>query len=264
LIRTQHGAILTYEFESLRARRGVSHAVFARHGGVSPAPWQSLNLSRSTGDSAENIEENFRRVCGAFGLTPAQAVTSVQVHGRQVATVGANEHGKRLPSCDGLVTNTPGTLVVQRHADCPPIMLYDPVQHAAGVAHAGWRGTLAGIAPRMVSAMREAYGSEPGDLIAAIGPAIGACCYAVGTEVREAFATQHSDGERWIRDGADGRSYLDLWEANRAMLLAAGVKEVEVAGICTACHVHDFYSARRENRRNGCFAAAIVLVPARR
>ena len=107
--------------------------------------------------------------------------------------------------------------------------------------------------------MSETFGSRPADLIAAIGPAIGACCYSVGEEVRRAFTETHAGGARWLCSRADGRTYLDLWEANRAMLLDAGVKEVEVAGICTSCNVADFYSARRENRRNGCFGAAIVL-----
>jgi purine-nucleoside/S-methyl-5'-thioadenosine phosphorylase / adenosine deaminase len=259
VIRKPHGSLVTYEFESLRSRRGLSHAVFARHGGVSPAPWQSLNLSRATGDSAANIAENFRRVCGAFGLTPSDAVTSVQEHGNKVAAVAANQRGERLAKFDGLVTDIPGTLLVQLYADCPPVLLYDPVRHAAGIAHAGWRGTLAGIATQMVEALSQAFGSRPADLVAAIGPAIGACCYSVGEEVRQAFTEKYADAARWLHSGADGRIYLDLWEANRAMLLGAGVSEVEVAGICTSCRVDDFYSARRENRRNGCFGAAIVL-----
>ena len=308
MIRQAYGPLTAYEFESLRPHRRLAHGIFTRHGGVSPSPWHSLNLSTATGDSREHIDENYRRVYGALGHSPDTAVISHQVHGSSVVVVTGGQRGRRLDSCDGLVTDEPGIVLLQRHADCVPILLYDPKRPAIGVAHAGWRGTLAGMAAELVRAMCEAFGSRPGDLIAAIGPSIGPCCYDVGEEVQRGFIARHADAGQWLAAGGrtpvfgkaernmgivapageqqaprlsgnttgadlhrraddmlpsagdDGRVRLDLWEANRAMLAAAGVREIEVAGICTACNVGEFYSARAENRRNGCFGAVIALV----
>lgn len=297
MIRQFYGPLVAYEFESLRSQRGLAHGIFTRHGGVSPAPWHSLNLSTATGDSRAHIDENYRRIYGAFGHSPATAVISSQVHGKRVAVVSGEHGGERLDSCDGLVTDKPGVVLLQRHADCVPVLVYDPKRPAIGVAHAGWRGTLAGMSVELVRAMVEAFGSRPADLIAAIGPSIGACCYDVGEEVQRSFVEQwapalgksgmahsplaqqlngaghrragdqnvplierHADAGPWLVAGGDGKVRLDLWVANRAMLAGAGVREIEVAGICTACHVEDFYSARAENRRNGCFGAVIALV----
>jgi polyphenol oxidase len=333
MYRKAYGALAAYEFESLRPQRGLAHGIFTRHGGVSPSPWHSLNLSTATGDCREHIDENYRRVYGALGHSPATAVISQQVHGTNVAVVTGAQAGRRLDSCDGLVTDVPGIVLLQRHADCVPILLYDPTRPAIGVAHAGWRGTLAGMAGEMVRVMCEAFGSRPGDLIAAIGPSIGPCCYDVGAEVQRGFRERHAEAGKWLAfddheqqastewhrgvdghgpsadeqrasslrrrgvdrserstfedheqqasspqhrgptappgraadgneasAGADGKVRLDLWAANRSMLTAAGVREIEVAGICTACSVGEFYSARAENRRNGCFGAVIALV----
>lgn len=289
MIRQAYGPLAAYEFESLRPHRRLAHGIFTRHGGVSPSPWHSLNLSTATGDSRDHIDENYRRVYGALGHSPATAVISHQVHGSGVAVVTGEQRGRWLDSCDGMVTAEPGIVLLQRHADCAPILVYDPKRPAIGVAHAGWRGTLAGIAGELVRAMCEAFGSRPGDLIAAIGPSIGVCCYDVGAEVQRGFVAQHPDAVQWLfaseqpapsplqslsvpgrgdrhtddlmsSAGDDGKVRLDLWEANRAMLAGAGVREIEVAGICTACNVGEFFSARAENRRNGCFGAVIALL----
>jgi YfiH family protein len=209
-------------------------------------------------------------VYGALGYAPHEAVTSRQVHGKRVVVVDGAQRGQCIPDCDALVTRTPHTVLLQRHADCPPVFVYDPQRRAIGVAHAGWRGTLANIAGEMVKAMQDAFGSRPADLIAGIGPGIGACCYPVGAEVQQAFITQHERGHEWLRaEPCEGgyaepsqgsvRVYLDLWAANHAQLQAAGVREIEAAGICTSCHVQDFYSARAEQRQNGCFGAVIAL-----
>jgi polyphenol oxidase len=260
LIRQDYGPLTAYEFESLRPHRRLAHGIFTRHGGVSPSPWHSLNLSTATGDSRDHIDENYRRVYGALGHSPDTAISSHQVHGSSVAVVTGEQRGQRLDACDGLVTDEPGIVLLQRHADCVPILLYDPKRPAIGVAHAGWRGTLAGVPGELVRAMCEAFGSRPADLIAAVGPSIGPCCYDIGAEVQRGFIARHADAGQWLAAGDDGRVRLDLWEANRAMLAAAGVREIEVAGICTACNVDEFYSARAENRRNGCFGAVIALV----
>jgi YfiH family protein len=259
MIRSPRGSLVAYEFASLRVQPSLVHAVFARHGGVSPQPWRSLNLSITTGDTPENVTENYRRVYGALGYTPHAAVTSRQVHGNHVVVVDGAQRGQCVPDCDALITRTPHTVLLQRHADCPPVFVYDPRRRAIGVAHAGWRGTLANIAGVMVKAMQDAFDTKPSELIAGIGPGIGACCYHIGAEVQQAFIARHAQGRAWLQE-CNGKAYLDLWEANRAMLAAAGVREIEVAGICTSCQAQDFYSARAERRQNGCFGAAIALM----
>ena len=257
--RQPHGAVLSFQFASLLSQRGVSHGIFARHGGVSPAPWASLNLSTSTGDSQANVAENHRRLYAALGFARGDAVTSRQVHGNTVRAVGRAERGNHLPDCDALISNTPGVVLLQRHADCPPVFVLDPQRRAVGVAHSGWRGTLSNVAGAMVRAMQDAYGSAPEALVAGIGPAIGACCYHVGNEVSQSFVERYAHGQHWISPRADGRVYLNLAQAIRAQLLEAGVRQIESADLCTACNVHDFYSARAEHRLNGCFGAAIAL-----
>lgn len=259
LIRQSHGHLAAYHFDSLGAHRGLRHAVFTRHGGVSPAPWASLNLSASTGDTTANVAENQRRLVGALGFRPRETVTSRQVHGSTVRVVGHAERGARLPDCDALVTDAPGVVLVQRHADCPAVFVFDPKRRAIGLGHSGWRGTLANIAGEMVRAMHDAYGSEAGDLVAGIGPAIGACCYHVGNEVSQSFVERYAHGRAWVEARGDGQVYLNLARAIEAQLRESGVHAVEQSGLCTACRVDEFYSARAEHRLNGCFGSAIAL-----
>ena len=160
LRRFTHNQVVRYEFTSLH-EANITHAIFARHGGVSPAPWQSLNLSAATGDMSARIDENYRRVYAALGFTARDAVTSRQVHGASVAVVGEAQRGERLPDCDALITNRPNIVLLQRYADCVPLLVFDRVQRVVGVAHAGWRGTLVNMAGALVGAMQSAYGSRP-------------------------------------------------------------------------------------------------------
>ena len=146
-----------------------------------------------------------------------------------------------------------------RFADCTPILLYDPARHAAGIVHAGWRGTVQGAAPSAVRAMQEAFGSNPADIQAGIGPSIGPDHYQVGEEVVEAVRAAFGTVEGLINRAADGSAYLDLWAANRLALERAGVGQLEVAGICTATNTGEFYSHRAEKGRTGRFGAVIAL-----
>ncbi len=257
--RTVQG-VTFYQFTELAEQRGVCHAISTRLGGVSPAPFASLNLTTARGDVPERVAENHRRLCAALGVDPATLVSPQQVHGARVERVGREMCGQVVPACDGLVTDEPGVTLLLRFADCVPLIVYDPDRRAVGVAHAGWRGTVAGIATALVDAMRRAFGSRPESLIAGIGPAIGPCCYRVGPEVvREVIAAFGSpDGllPRWD----DGAHSFDLWAANARLLREAGVRRIEVAGICTACRVDEFFSHRAEHGRTGHHGAFACLV----
>jgi YfiH family protein len=261
-----------YVFEHLAAQPGLDHAVFTRHGGVSQPPFNTLNWGSTLGDALEAVGENFRRATAALDIPPERTATSWQVHGTHALVLDRPNRAQRPPpQADILLSDTPDVWLTMRFADCVPILLYDPVQRAVGIAHAGWRGTLAGAARAAVEALGAAFGSRPADLLAGIGPAIGPCCYRVGAEVVEAF--QHAFGpqaDAWLLPppspkalGEGGRgvraTHLDLWEANRAQLAAAGVEQIEVAALCTADLRQDFFSHRGDKGQTGRFGALIGL-----
>ncbi len=182
----------------------------------------------------------------------ARLATLKQVHSAE-CVAGAGRGGV-LGTGDGLLENTPGAVVAVKTADCVPVLLVDPRHRAVAAVHAGWRGTVAGIAQRAVAALGEQFGSRAGDLHAAIGPAIGKCCYEVGAEVAAQF-------------GVDGRARIDLAETVRRQLEAAGVagRRIYVAGLCTKCHPAEFHSFRRDGAAAGrlySFAGIIETGPA--
>lgn len=248
-----------YEFEAFPTER-VRHGVFTRLGGVSRGPFSSLNLSLNVADERRAVMENRRRFYAAMGVDSGSAVHTVQVHGAQVAAVGPADLGVVHQSTDGLVTADPNLPLVMAFADCTPILLYDPVCGAVGMAHAGWRGTVAGVCQAAVQAMVDAFDSRPADIQAAIGPAIGPCCYEVGAEVAEAVSAAFGSTRTLLRlVGQDDRVYFDQWSANEIALRQAGVRQVERADTCTACHVDEFYSHRAERGLTGRFGAIIML-----
>ena len=264
LQRVTSGSVVYYQFEGLAEVAELVHGAFARLGGASEAPWDSLNTGHTVGDDDAAVEDNHRLICGALGIGRGDIVSPYQVHGTAVATVTDGDRGRVILQTDALITRSPNVPLMLRFADCVPLFLYDPVMRAVGLAHAGWRGTVAGVGRATVEAMAESFGSRPGDLVAGVGPAIGVCCYEVGEdvarEVREAFPQDHPPNEvGLLARGPSGRWHLDLWAANRRQLEAAGVRQVEVAGTCTACHTEEWFSHRAENGRTGRWGAVIGL-----
>jgi YfiH family protein len=258
LRRQDVGGIVTYHFESLDADDLV-HAVFTRLGGVSEGPFSSLNVGNSIGDDKAAVAENHARIYDRLGLSPDRVASPRQVHGNHVARVMAGDGGQLFPNTDGLVTATPGVGLLLRFADCQPILLYDPVNHTLGLVHAGWRGVAQGIARRAVEAMGEVFDSRPQDLIVGLGPAIGPCCYTVGHKVAAAMGYALPDwSQAMVLDGED-RWRLDLSAANSQQLAAEGVRQIESAGLCTACNLEEFYSHRGQEGRAGRFAVVAYL-----
>ncbi|MFC2037012.1 peptidoglycan editing factor PgeF [Chloroflexota bacterium] len=258
-MRRKADGLVTYHFESL-AVEGLVHAVFTRLGGVSHAPFATLNVGRGVGDDQTAVAENHARVYAHLGLAAEQVVSPHQVHGNRVAVVTAADAGQEIPSTDGLVTNVPDLALLLRFADCQPILLYDPVNHALGLIHAGWRSVAQGIAHRAVETMQEAFGTGPEQLIAGLGPAIGPSCYAVGSNVASAMGYALPDWSR-VMSLKEDTWVLDLPGANAQQLEAAGVRSVEQAHLCTACHSDEFYSHRAEGGRTGRFAVVAYLAP---
>jgi YfiH family protein len=289
-----HDDLLAFRFDSLPNGDGpIHHAVFSRLGGVSLAPFDSLNMSLAVADERDRVYANRRRAYGLFGRDTDTVVHAHLVHGATVARVTTAENGTWVHHVDGLITDQPGCVLTMSFADCAPILLYDPVRRAIGLGHAGWKGTVADLPGALVRAMGEQFGSDPADLLAAVGPCIGPCCYEVGDividAVRAAFAepdellkrpptTDHrsptTDRRQTLDDdrvhnhltasggrpsAIGGHFHFDLPEANRRNLLNAGVRHVELAEHCTACRTDLFFSHRAEKGRTGRFGVVLGL-----
>ena len=257
---SQSQGVRYYRFESLGDPK-INHAVFTRHGGVSSGQWSSLNVSISVGDDEENVRKNRQISIQAAGRDIGTMSDSWLVHGKAVKIYDqprpANE--PIPPKADIILTDNPEVTLFMRYADCVPILLYDPVQHAIGLAHAGWRGTVLGVGQAAVEEMQGRYGSNPSDIIAGIGPSIGPEAYEVGievvTEVEKAFGSLAGE----LLPKFDGAVHFDLWQANRVSLEKAGVREIEVAGICTSTQKHDWFSHRGDKGKTGRFGVLFAL-----
>lgn len=252
------------QFESLPNSTHLRHAIFTRQGGVSPAPFDSLNLSVSVPDEKARVYANRRRAYGLYGRDTDSVVHAHLVHGADVARVSPADYGTWISRVDGIITNDPGCALTMNYADCTPIFLYDPQHHAVGLGHAGWLGTTLDLPGALVHAMTNAFASDPANLIAGIGPCIGPCCYEVGEPVISKVLTAFEDGESLLLNSAQGklngeRPHFDLPEANRRNLQRAGVKSIETSGLCTACRTDLFFSHRAEKGKTGRFGTILIL-----
>lgn len=240
--------------------RSLVHAVFTRQGGLSPAPWGSLNVGSTVGDDQQRVLENRLRSFRALGRDPYSIFDVWQVHSAEVVVAEA-PHFSRPPEfkADAILTDKPQVTLFMRFADCVPILLYDPGRHVAGVVHAGWQGTVKRILAETVRTMQTVYGSQPADLLAAIGPSIGPDHYEIGPDVIEQVRASFPADSQALLPSHDGHVHFDLWAANRRTLEQCGVGQVEVAGLCTACHPEDWYSHRAQHGKTGRFGALIGL-----
>lgn len=244
----------------------VIACVSGRTGGVSVAPYASLNLSLDVGDQPTAVVENRARLCSALSH-PLDALTVAnQVHSGDVVVVDESHRGRgaraaddAVADADALVTATPGVLLAVLLADCVPVVLVDRVRSVVAVAHAGWRGTVAHVAANTVACMREAFGCDPADIFAGIGPSIGPASYEVGAEVAAAARFAYPAASEVVRiDGA--RTTFDLWAANAADLRRAGVlrEHVEISSIDSHAAT-DLYFSHRATRPTGRFMALAAL-----
>lgn len=250
-------------------RDGFANAFSTRLGGVSRMPHDALNLAGFDDDAPENIHENRRRFLRLFDEDWALAVCW-QVHGADVRVVGDKSDARSDEErCDGLISNAPGVLVGVKSADCVPVILGDRRTGACASVHAGWRGTAARIVPRALARMRAEFGTDPADVRAATGPAALACCYEVGAEVINAFRGNFNNSDELFTPTRDGHARIDLHEANRRQLIAAGVAaaRIHMLPLCTMCRTDLFFSYRREKSvygRTGRLLSVIGRVKAAR
>lgn len=232
----------------------VKAAQSTRHGGVSPAPYYSLNLGKNTADELANVQENRRRFCAQLGFTPAQMAWSKQVHGTEIRYAEAPGGAEGF---DALITDKPGILLAISVADCTPILVYDAKNQAVAAIHAGWKGTAGRIVERTLQEMHTRFGTQGADCVAYVGACIDECSFEVGEEVAAAFdeVFKRFDPER-------GKFFVDLKKANAAQLMAAGVPaaQIEISPYCTVQHNADFFSHRKDGGITGRGIGVIALL----
>ena len=244
----EKGGIMTYR---LPFPGNIVAALSTRGGGTSSDEYCSLNVGITTGDDPESVDENRRRLLDSLSISKDRLAIPQQTHSSNVKRVFEPGH---YEDCDALITDVPNLFLTLSVADCCPIFAYDGARSAVGIAHAGWSGTQHAIAQRLIDEFASSFGSDPSDLLVALGPSIGPCCYKVGDDLREVF-----DPSLFRQSGVE--HYLDLWEANRRQLVAAGLKasSIFVSRVCTSCGPELFFSHRRDRGRTGRMMAVIGM-----
>lgn len=244
-----------------------------KHGGVSTGPYASMNLSFATGDDFENIRENFRIWCGALGVDPSATVMVGQTHTNNVIRVNEDNCGEgliraRRQDVDGMVTDCPGVALVTSHADCVPLYYYDPVHRAIGLSHAGWRGTVAGMAAVTIRKMTDEFGSRPEDLYTRIGPCISQTYFECDRDVADAVMEMPvwdngvcPPADICYYDEEKGKYHVSLSRLDRAVMLHEGVPadHIEMADTCTYEHEELYFSHRRQGMARGGQAALVMI-----
>lgn len=257
---------LTYN--SLSEIKFINHAFSTRLGGVSEGEFTSMNMAFNRGDNPENVTENYKRICKSAGFDFDSLTASAQDHNTFVRAVTSENKGvgiykpRDLHSVDALITNEKGVTLVTYYADCTPLFFVDTKKKAIGLAHAGWRGTVGRIGEKVVKKMTELYGTNPADIVAAIGPAISVCCYEVDKPCADNFyALSDLDSSRFVFPKDNGKYMIDLLETNRQILVAAGVKNenITVSDVCTNCNSELLWSHRATKGKRGTMSAFMCI-----
>lgn len=257
---------LTYN--SLSEINFINHAFSTRLGGVSVGEFASMNMAFNRGDNPENVTENYKRICKSAGFDFDSLTASAQDHNTFVRAVTSENKGvgiykpRDLHSVDALITNEKGVTLVTYYADCTPLFFVDIKQKAIGLAHAGWRGTVGRIGEKVVKKMTELYGTNPADIVAAIGPAISVCCYEVDKPCADNFyALSDLDSSRFVFPKDNGKYMIDLLETNKQILISAGVKNenITVSDVCTNCNSELLWSHRATKGKRGTMSAFMCI-----
>lgn len=258
------------QFKNLSATGIVKHGFSTRKGGVSTGIFSSMNLNFKRGDDPDAVMENYRRMAAALNMRVEDMVLSDQTHTTNVRVITEEDRGKGIlrpqdySDVDGMITNVPEIVLVTSYADCVPLYFVDPVRKAIGLSHSGWKGTVGHIGQKTVWKMHEVYGSEPKDIVAAIGPSICQSCYEVSDDVAEAFRANFTADEAAdiLLDKGNGKYQLDLWKANWYVLTDAGIlpEHLSVTDLCTACHPDLLWSHRKTNGQRGGLSAFLSLI----
>lgn len=267
-VREREGVTyLTYPaFEKLP---GIVHGFSTRLGGVSEGIYASMNLSFTRGDEEAAVRENYRRLSAAMGFSMEDIVTSDQTHTTNVRVIREEDRGNGITrprpytDVDGMITNVPGLVLATFYADCVPLYFADPVHGAVGLSHSGWRGTVGKIGEVTIRKMGAEFGSRSQELYAAVGPSICQDCYEVSEDVIEQFCAAF-DKKHWdslFYGKPDGKYQLNLWEANRIILIESGISEehISMPGLCTCCNPEFLFSHRASRGKRGNLGAFLGL-----
>jgi len=258
MICVKNGALEYLTAENI----SVPHGFTTRIGGVSQGVLAGLNLGMHRGDDPAAVEENYHILCDALGCTANQLVLTHQIHSDIVRKVSAADAAgldhHNYPPCDALITNTPGVGLVVFTADCTPILLHDPVTGAVGAAHCGWRGTAASLAGKTAAAMVEAFGCDPENICAAIGPNIAQCCFQTDGDVPQAMIETFGDEVRAYIRPQGNKYYVNLKAINALSLRRVGVRNLCLSDECTACRPDRFWSHRVTGGNRGAQGAIIL------
>ncbi len=247
-------------FQNLDSDHRISHGIFQRHGGCSPEPWSSLNLSTTVGDSRENVIENRTRIMRALGFPDDDFFDVWQIHSAKVVVVDRpRPREQTYIQADAIITNTPGVVLLMRYADCVPVLLFDPVNCVIGLAHAGWMGTVQKIARVAAEKMHESFGTNPQEIQAFIGPSISSERYPVGLDVINRVKDAFPNDWQALVTLKNEQYHLDLWQSNEQALREAGVVNITQANICTASNANDWFSHRTEKGKTGRFGILLAI-----
>lgn len=257
--------LLTYPL--LERTNVVKHGFSTRLGGVSTGDCATMNISTTRGDAPEAVEENKRRLAGALGVKVEDFTFTYQTHTTNVAVVREEDRGTRFMETDGMVTNVPGICLVTFYADCVPLYFVDPVKKVIGLSHSGWRGTVHKMGKVTVEKMTEVYGTNPADVVAAVGPSICQDCYEVSEDViakfRDSFEECHWQQLFYQKEEQSeaGKYQLNLWKANELVLKEAGIpkEQIAVTNLCTHCNPNVLFSHRATGGKRGNLSAFLAL-----
>ncbi len=262
--KVYNGTIPLWHFENLSKFPEIFQFVTSRKGGLSSGRYASFNLGYTAGEKKEVVQKNRQILADTIGIARENIITVRQSHSNEIRMVGPEDKasGPEASPADAMITDIPGKCLTIVVADCVPILLYDPARKVIAAVHAGWRGTVKKITAEAVRVMKEKLGCASGNIIAAIGPSIGPCCYEIGQDVIEMVARELGSRESLLIEGDKvALARFDLWEANRRQLIEAGVKyeNIENPQICTSDNTEHFYSYRKEKDGTGRFMAGIML-----
>lgn len=253
--------LLWLSWPSFDAYPWLKNGFSTRFGGVSEGDNASMNLGFGRGDDPKNVRTNFERIAKAIGFPAESIVCTQQTHTTNVVRVGRADRGRGITrergwtDVDGLITDEPDVALTTFYADCVPLYFVDPVHHAIGLSHSGWRGTAAGMARVTIEMMEEEFGSDPAKMKAAIGPSICQNCYEVSADVARQFQNCY------LRPHGNDKYLLDLQAANRGLMVDAGipVESISMPNLCTACNPDLLFSHRATGGRRGSLAAFLMI-----
>jgi len=268
ITQQKNGDLIYYTADSFDKSK-VSHCFTTRLGGVSDGCFASLNLGVNRGDEKDLVMKNYDIICTEIGIKKENVILSRQTHSDEVHVVGTSECGNGLlypnkfENADAFVTNERGAALTIFMADCVPILYFDPVKRVIAACHSGWRGTVQRIGEKTVKVMKERFGCNEKDILCAIGPSIGPCCFEVDRPVVREFEASFDfmAPHEYIIDMGTGKYNIDLWKANEELLIHAGVpkENISVMCDCTYCS-EEYFSHRRDGDKRGSMAAIIQLI----